>query len=175
MSNATKKANAIAMPKISQLRLIRLANSPSHWFAKIQLTGKAISAAKKTGFGPLAMGGCRTLNVLLGMSSAFASPIFTGYAIDQWFVAIGIGVYVMGITWFARSEADTSPRGRLILGLMVMGLGICVLAAFPWFSSLPLHLRSRVVWPTLLVLLMVSVVRRCVVAISLRHRRPLRH
>ncbi len=123
------------------------------------------SAAKKTGFGPLAMGGCRTLNVLLGMSSAFAGPIFAGYAVDQWFVAIGIGVYVMGITWFARSEANSSPRGMLILGLIVMGLGICVLAAFPGFSS-SLMLRDPLVWPTLLVLLMVSVVRRCVVAIS---------
>ena len=55
---------------------------------------------KRTPLGPAAMGVCRMLNVMLGMSAADA-PLRA----EHWLVAGGIGVYVAGVTWFARNES----------------------------------------------------------------------
>lgn len=85
---------------------------------------------KRTPVGPVAMGGCRMLNVLLGMS-ALGAPLLA----DCWLVAGGIGVYVAGVTWFARREADTSSRLQLALSTIVMALGIAMLAWFPSWSD----------------------------------------
>ena len=116
--------------------------------------------AKKTPIAPIVMGSCRFFNVLLGMSCAtsFLQP-------DQLLIAGGLGTYVAGITWFARCEAKESNRNMLTFGLGVMALGIMLLGLFPWNSDKTLLLRSPMIWPTLLVLLMISVVRRCVMAI----------
>ena len=56
---------------------------------------------KRTPLGPLAMGACRMLNVLLGMN-ALDVPLHA----EHWLVAGGIGVYVAGVTWFARRESQ---------------------------------------------------------------------
>ena len=117
------------------------------------------SVAKQTAIAPILMGSCRTLNVLLGMSCALIAP-------DQLLIAFGLGTYVAGITWFARCEAKNSNRNMLMFGLGVMMLGICLLGLWPWFSDKPLLLKSPMLWPTLLALLMVSVVRRCMTAIA---------
>jgi 4-hydroxybenzoate polyprenyltransferase len=85
---------------------------------------------KRTPIGPLAMGACRTLNVLLGMSASDA-PLY----VEHWLAAGGIGVYVAGITWFARREADKSGRLQLSLSALVMALGIAMLAWLPSWSD----------------------------------------
>ena len=85
---------------------------------------------KRTPMGPLAMGACRTLNVMLGMS-AIDVPLH----VDHWLVAGGIGIYVAGVTWFARREASQSNRLHLGLSTMVMIAGIAMLAAFPACSQ----------------------------------------
>ena len=90
---------------------------------------------KSTALAPVAMGGCRTLNVLLGMSAAAAdlSGVEPGTAWQSagWLVAAGIGVYIAGVTWFARTEADTSHRGQLLAGTLVMLAGIGLVAWYP--------------------------------------------
>jgi 4-hydroxybenzoate polyprenyltransferase len=83
---------------------------------------------KHTAAGPVAMGGCRFLNVLLGMS---ASP--QPWSTVNWLVGSGIGLYIVGITWFARREATTSPRVHLIGGLITMLAGMALLWSFPKF------------------------------------------
>ncbi|HVA47262.1 MAG TPA: UbiA family prenyltransferase [Pirellulales bacterium] len=86
---------------------------------------------KRTPLGPLAMGSCRVLNVLLGMSAATEpfQPI-------HWIVALGVGTYIAGVTWFARTEATDSHRGQLALGLLVMLGGIGLLAWYPqWYTE----------------------------------------
>jgi len=87
---------------------------------------------KRTPLGPVAMGGCRFLNVLLGMS---VSPQPLGAA--NYLVAAGIGVYIVGLTWFARREATTSPRNHLLGGFITMLAGLALLWLFPKFSSAP--------------------------------------
>lgn len=115
---------------------------------------------KKTVIGPWTMGSCRTLNVLLGMSMTVAP-----YQPDQLLIAIGLGLYVAGITWFARCEARDSDARLLQFGFATMALGVILLGIFPVFSDRPLLFRAPILWPTLLILLMSSVVRLCVTAI----------
>jgi 4-hydroxybenzoate polyprenyltransferase len=88
---------------------------------------------KHTPLGPLAMGSCRTLNVLLGMSAA-AEPLQAIHVV----VALGVGTYIAGVTWFARTEATESRRGQLGLALLVMLSGIGLLAWYPqWAADVP--------------------------------------
>lgn len=90
---------------------------------------------KSTPLGPPAMGGCRFLNVLLGASTAF-DPAAGGatnasvWANPQVCVALGLGIYIAGVTWFARKEAGTSSRWQLAGALAVINLGILLLIAF---------------------------------------------
>jgi 4-hydroxybenzoate polyprenyltransferase len=83
---------------------------------------------RRTPVGPLAMGGCRGLNVLLGMSAAAYDWQAVNYVI-----AGGLGIYIAGVTWFSRSEAQTSRRGALSFSTLVMLGGIAVVAAYPRF------------------------------------------
>jgi len=96
---------------------------------------------KRTSLGPLGMGACRLLNVLLGMSVA------TGpWHEYHWDIAAGIGIYIAGVTWLARSEARESSRAQLILATAVMLAGIAVLALHPLTDPLakaPLAIQ----WP----------------------------
>jgi len=122
--------------------------------------------AKQTVLGPFVMGSCRLTNVLLGMSLAIAPWEGMHFA-----AAGGIGVYIVGVTLFARQEADTSDARSLIGGLFVMAGGIGLLALVPWLalsSSHPLYrplasLDAR--WWMLLAMLAGLIGRVCVVAI----------
>jgi 4-hydroxybenzoate polyprenyltransferase len=87
-------------------------------------------ALKQTVLAPLAMGACRMLNVLLGMSVAAQS----WHAVN-WVVAGGIGLYIVGVTLFARSEARQSSRPQLSLGTILMVLGIALLAWLPRWAT----------------------------------------
>jgi 4-hydroxybenzoate polyprenyltransferase len=93
---------------------------------------------KHTWLGPVAMGSCRMLNVLLGMSVPVLEldgPGWAQFAASQWLVAGGLGLYVTGVTWFARSEAGQSHRGPLLLGCTLLTAGLCSLASLPWFRE----------------------------------------
>jgi 4-hydroxybenzoate polyprenyltransferase len=85
---------------------------------------------KSTPLAPLVMGLCRSLNVLLGFS-----PVATGAFAWQpmfWCIAGGIGVYTVGLTWFARGEARSGASSwRLLSGLLVMFAGIALIGYFP--------------------------------------------
>jgi 4-hydroxybenzoate polyprenyltransferase len=87
-------------------------------------------ALKPTLLGPLAMGACRFLNVLLGMSVVESGRFETVHLL----VAGGIGVYILGLTIFARREAEHSSRFVLILGTLVMLVGLCMLASLAEFA-----------------------------------------
>jgi 4-hydroxybenzoate polyprenyltransferase len=83
---------------------------------------------KRTPLGPLGMGLCRFLNVMLGASDFAWWNVGSFWARPQIVVAIGLGIYIIGVTWFARTEAKVSSRGSLLGGVLVMDLGIGVLA-----------------------------------------------
>jgi 4-hydroxybenzoate polyprenyltransferase len=81
---------------------------------------------KLTPLGPFAMGGCRFLNVMLGSATDDVSTFV--WAPPQTYVALAIGLYVAGVTWFARTEETTSHRWSLLGGAAVANLGMAVLA-----------------------------------------------
>lgn len=89
---------------------------------------------KQTFAGPVVMGGCRFLNVILGASSAglrWTAP----WGLPHVFIAAALGLYVAGVTWFARREAEHSRRPPL-LGAAVLingGLALLLLLSYgPW-------------------------------------------
>ena len=136
--------------------------------------------AKKTFLGPVAMGGCRFLNVMLG-----ASATFFVWATPQWFVALALGVYVAGVTWFAQHEAIISRRGHLVAATGVMSLGLLLLFFFVVAGRLPPFAVPLLNWtgagsgngdPLLAILLLfvvlVSILRRALSAIF--HPNPAR-
>jgi 4-hydroxybenzoate polyprenyltransferase len=117
---------------------------------------------KHTAIGPLAMGGCRFLNVLLGMSVSENS-----FHALEWLVAAGLGIYVVGVTLFAKREATQSNRTALFVSVAVMMVGLGLIAAVPklvvddWrLGGLPQG------WWLFWVVLAAHIVWRCAKAIS---------
>ncbi len=92
---------------------------------------------KHTWAGPLAMGTCRFLNVLLGIS-ACGSLLWPRGA----FLALIVGLYIAGVTWFARTEALRSNpialRGAaaLMLASLILALPLPALSPEGQHSSL---------------------------------------
>ncbi len=136
---------------------------------------------KRTFLGPLAMGSCRLLNVLLGMSlagpidSANTLPAFKlagvallGFTAPELLTASGIGVYIAGVTWFARREASSSSRWQLAAATVVMASGIALLGliyqALP--TEMPKTLAQESTWFMLLGLFAFTIVRRCTIAVA---------
>lgn len=83
---------------------------------------------KRTPLGPLAMGSCRFLNVMLGASAVASFEAL--WSAPQVLVAPALGVYIVGVTWFARQEAVASSRLQLALGMFFVNLGLAGLIAF---------------------------------------------
>ena len=86
--------------------------------------------AKATSLGPAVMGSCRSLNWLLGMTAA-GGP----HAPHQWLLPIGMGVYVMGITVYARDEAEESRGETLAAGTIIMLVGLATAGLSPWLAA----------------------------------------
>ena len=81
---------------------------------------------KATFAGPIFMGLCRFLNILLGLSILGAWPQPWG-----WLVAMVIGIYIAGVTWFARTEAQTSSQRMLIAAAIVMLISLLLALTVP--------------------------------------------
>lgn len=99
---------------------------------------------KRTPLGPLGMGLCRFLNVMLGASDYgwYAQVHFMGN--PQITCAIALGVYIVGVTWFARTEATVSSRFQLTAAWLVLLGGIGILA---WFvHHRPAEARPEIVY-----------------------------
>ncbi len=103
------------------------------------------SLLKHYWIGPVAMGSCRFLNVLLG-SLAFA-PDSMPYL--PWHLAGVVGLYIVGVTWFARTEEGQSRKWHLAGAATVMALAVGLAVAVP--ANLP-EGRAPVYYPYLLVL-----------------------
>ena len=105
---------------------------------------------KHTRIGPLFMGACRGLNLLLGMSHA---PALGGEA--AWLVALAYALFVTGITIISRSEVSGGNRRGLVAGVIAQDLallGLIATAMFPRAFPRPDPGRSIVWFLGLLVL-----------------------
>jgi 4-hydroxybenzoate polyprenyltransferase len=83
---------------------------------------------KSTPAGPVAMGTCRFLNVLLAVSVSGSLLWPLGPHL-----ALVVGLYIVGVTWFARTEARASSQAAL------KGAAGVMLAAFVLAVALPQH------------------------------------
>jgi 4-hydroxybenzoate polyprenyltransferase len=84
---------------------------------------------KRLPLGPLGMGACRFLNVMLGLSGAGGDP----WTLPNVHLAAVVGVYIVGVTGFARTEEGTSRKRHLVYASLVM------LAALGLAATLPAH------------------------------------
>ena len=84
---------------------------------------------KTTIFAPAIMGLCRSLNVLLGasctssVSESELSNMF-GFEPAVWWIALSLGIFISGLTWFARREAQGGNRISLSSATALMLVGI---------------------------------------------------
>lgn len=97
---------------------------------------------KQTLAGPVGMGTCRFLNVLLGLSVAERLEVWGFH------LALVVGGYIVGVTWFARAEARVSDPVELAAAAGVMLLSLML--ALPLPVSLPPGTSSPL-FPYLLV------------------------
>jgi 4-hydroxybenzoate polyprenyltransferase len=106
----------------------------------------AYDAGVKASFlGPMVMGTCRALNVLLGMSTVSGAiwvPTPAGWnepfaARLGTLAAVGLGLYVLNVTRFARREARGGVRAELMASTIGMNLGLLLLAYLVVIPGLP--------------------------------------
>jgi 4-hydroxybenzoate polyprenyltransferase len=111
---------------------------------------------KRTWAGPLGMGACRFCNVLLGLCVPALGSVDllrndTGTALH---LASVVGVYIVAVTWFARTEARESRKPMLggAAALMLAGVALAV----PLAGATPEGPRSPL-FPYLLAMLAIYV------------------
>lgn len=83
-------------------------------------------ALKETLVGPFVMGSCRFLNILLGLSVIGDFPPIWGLLL-----AMVVGLYVAGVTLFARTEAKTSNPADLKIAAAVIAASLVLALAVP--------------------------------------------
>ena len=103
---------------------------------------------KRTPIGPIGMGSCRFLNVLFGLSIIPDDTFDPGLRIH---LAGVIGVYIVGVTWFARTEEGQSNRRQLIAAASVIALALVLALILKAQLSFPIE-SGTVLFPYLLVL-----------------------
>ncbi len=102
---------------------------------------------KHTPIGPIAMGSCRALNILLGFS--LAGSLRLDWPLGP-HLAAAVGVYIVGVTWLARTEARATSKTSLI------GASLVLLSAFALALAVPAYRpadTASVVFPYLLAAL----------------------
>lgn len=77
---------------------------------------------KNTAAGSFGMATCRFLNLLLGSSAVGGWTDLL--RLPQLGIAGALGLYILGVTWFARNEAGNSSRRSMWIGLIVVLAGI---------------------------------------------------
>jgi 4-hydroxybenzoate polyprenyltransferase len=90
------------------------------------------------------------------------------FLLHERLIALGIGIYIVGVTWFARTESRASSRTQLIGGTVVLLAGMALLASVPnWNNndSAPPLLVSTNGWYLLWAALALITARRCILAI----------
>ncbi len=104
--------------------------------------------AKSTLCGPLVMGLCRFLNILLGASVAHS--LLDQSAPLLW--ATGIGIYTVGLTLIARREAVVSRSGELVAGGVLVFCGLIVALFLP--AAIEVHSLRNISWMAIVLVLL---------------------
>jgi len=110
--------------------------------------------------GPIVLGVCRMLNVMLGRSAA---P-WDGWAgrveprAECLFVSAVIGFYVVGVSVMARGETGWSPRASVLRGVVPMLVAVGLLAGLPDWR---LTVVGTAQWRWIVTVLAILVAWRC--------------
>ncbi len=124
---------------------------------------------KRTFLAPVSMGFCRTLNLLLGACTF--SPVdgsdgtWLGFAPVIGWLSAALGVYVAGITLFAKQEAEQkSNTVTLMAGALITIAGLLAMVfANTIFPFVPVEKQNPML-PMLLALVALPVLRRMLMA-----------
>jgi 4-hydroxybenzoate polyprenyltransferase len=150
----SRSAAAIIGVVLLLLGLSSAALVPEDGYAALILAGILVGAIllydgwlKRTPLGPVGMGSCRFLNVLLGLSPATSEQVPWGFRI---YLAGVVGLYIVGVTWFARTEARYSKRNALMGAAGVMFAALAGALAVPVLID---HATTSWLFPYLLVAL----------------------
>ncbi len=125
---------------------------------------------KRTPLGPVFMGLCRVGSLLLGAAPVVGLGEHTWFfPLPIWGAAVGMGIFIAGITWAGRHEAagegDTSwgPLG----GFVTVIVGLVVLGLVPRLGEVgrAWRLDEQIGYPSLIGLLGLTVLYRGVLAV----------
>jgi 4-hydroxybenzoate polyprenyltransferase len=104
-------------------------------------------ALKNTWMGPFNMGACRFLNILLGLTVLGDFPPPWGLML-----AAVVGIYITGVTLFARTEATTSNATDLTTAAAVIGASLVLALAVPALAQARAdEVSTSLLFPYLLV------------------------
>ena len=145
---------------------------------------------KRTFLAPFLMGGCRTLNILMGASTfhgisqseefsaagagvvgagpeMFANSELLGLPILVWWIAIAIGGLIAGATWLGRNEAaKVQNRFSLVFGALLVTASLIGLACAVYCpsSELPdafqISPTQKRIFPMFIGFMSLSILRR---------------
>jgi 4-hydroxybenzoate polyprenyltransferase len=136
IAHSTAFTIAIALLAAGVLLALVSGITPGHWTivpgALAALLAVAIllydALLKHTFLGPLAMASCRFLNVLLGLSLANGEEF--PWIMRLHFAAV-VGIYIVGVTWFARQEAGRSRPAQLSAASIIVLIALLLALALP--------------------------------------------
>ena len=101
---------------------------------------------KRTPIGPVAMASCRFLNVLLGLSAVPDDALSFTMRLH---LAGVVGVYIVGVTWFARTEEGRSSPRHLLAAAGVIGVALALALLVRW--RVKVETPGQFLFPYLLV------------------------
>jgi len=128
-SVSKKTAAIIALSALALANTISFAVGPASLAVSLALSATIIAydyRLKHTALGPLAMGGSRFLNVILGASTAIPAALLVGDATPfamAIFAASSLLVYVVAITMLSRREVGNEKPSTISFSIVFILIG----------------------------------------------------
>lgn len=129
------------------------------------------SPVKATLLGPGLMGLCRALNIAMVGFAVLAVHWGNEFSMVESFpqtlvaYAAAMGVYICGVTTYARREEQLSSSATLLMGTLLQAAGLAMLAGLPfWETGRQVHwfLDPRTYYPILIGLVGLTVLNRAI-------------
>ena len=127
---------------------------------------------KRTWLAPLIMGGCRSLNIMLGGATATSVQVgycVAGFPVILWSVALAIGLLITGVTLLARNEArENQSRFWIIVSSLLIVGGIAALAMGPvlYQDNLKVSEMVKNVYPFMVAMISITIARRLIICMA---------
>ncbi len=124
-------------------------------------------ALKTQPIAPALMGACRSLNILLGASTAAPETAsLAGWSHLIWWIALYLGVLIAGTTWMARNESRQQSKQQLLGPATTVIAGLALLAMTTVTGWFDVPKSSAALFPLLVALVGFPILRTTVVAFA---------